>query len=155
MSQITASVMNPEMKAAIEAFAKSRNVSPSACLQAAAIALALQPFEEVGSDNSDIVTESKATTPRATKVTPQKRIPRQAGEKSVKFRNDVLEKADSLKGKRYTFAEVGAMFGLDQANTSNNLKWLQKQKKVDFRVVGTAAKAQGQKGRAPAIIEFV
>ncbi|MNK14385.1 hypothetical protein D3C87_325040 [compost metagenome] len=152
MSQLNASAMNPEIRAAIEGFAKSRNVSPAACLQAAAIALAMQPFEE--GDTSDII--SKPAQQRATKTAPaQKRIPRQAGEKSLEFREAVIAKAPELKGKRHTFAEVGAIFGIDQANASNNLKWLQKQKKIDFRVVGHATKQAGQKGRAPAIIEFV
>lgn len=161
MTQTTASVMNPEMKAAIEAFAKSRKVSPNACLQAAAIALAMQPFEgDTESGESVITTTAASTAPSApqskTKARPQqKRIPRQAGEKSLEFRNAVIEKADSLKGKRHTFAEIGAMFGIDQANASNNLKWLHNHKKIDYRIVGHATKQQGQKGRAPAIIEFV
>lgn len=166
MSQTNASAMPLEMKAAIEAFAKSRNVSPSACLQAAAIALAMQPFEEesageiitteIPTVNAPAVKQATTRKPRAQQPQQtQPRVRREAGEKSVQFRDAVVAKAADLKGKRHTFAEIGAMFGIDQANASNNLKWLQKHKKVDYKVVGTASKAAGQKGRAPAIIEFV
>jgi hypothetical protein len=47
------------------------------------------------------------------------------------------------------------MFGIDPANAVNNLKWLQNHKKINYQVVGHATKQAGQKGRAPAIIEFV
>lgn len=139
------SVMTPETKAAIEAFAKSRKVPAAACLQVAAMALAMQPFEEVAING---------TVSEGAKVV-GKRIPRQAGAKSLEFREAVVAKAADLKGKRHTFSEVAAMFGIDQANAANNLKWLQSHNKIDFRIVGHATKQQGQKGRAPAIIEFV
>jgi hypothetical protein len=152
MLQSNVSVMNPEIKAAIEAFAKSRKVSPNACLQAAAMALAMQPFEDVA--ETPVTTQGSTESAPAARVV-GKRIPRQAGDKSVQFRNAVVEKADSLKGRRHTLAEIGAIFGIDQANASNNLKWLQAHKKIDYRIVGTATKQPGQKGRAPAIIEFL
>lgn len=148
------SVMNPEIKAAIEAFAKSRNVSPSACLQAAAMALAMQPFEE-GQGQAAPITKTDGVSSVTPVKAKGKRIPRQAGEKSVQFRDAVVAKAADLKGKRHTFAEIGSMFGIDPANAVNNLKWLQSHKKINYQVVGHATKQAGQKGRAPAIIEFV
>lgn len=159
MSQSNVSPMNAEMKAAIEAFAKSRKVSPNACLQAAAIALAMQPFEE-GIEGEEAApaqaaTAGAATSPAKTRTSQHKRIPRQAGDKSVEFREAVIKKADELKGKRHTFAELATMFGIDAPNAVNNLKWLQNHKKIDYRIVGHATKTAGQKGRAPAIIEFV
>jgi hypothetical protein len=113
MTQVTASTMNPEIKAAIEAFAKSRNVSPSACLQAAAMALAMQPFEGE-EDNGDIVKVSPASAITKTDGAkapavrkPQgKRIPRQAGEKSVQFRDAVVAKAAELKGLAPCLASI-------------------------------------------------
>lgn len=154
MSQSNVSLMSPEIKASIEAFAKQRKVSPAACLQAAAIALAMQPFEDApASENGD--TEAKQGSAPAAPKAKGKRIPRQAGDKSLQFREAVVAKAAELKGKRHTFAEIGAMFGIDPANANNNLKWLHNRKKIDYRVVGHATKQAGQKGRAPAIIEFI
>jgi hypothetical protein len=155
MTQTNASTMNPEIKAAVEAFAKSRNVPVSACLQAAAMALAMQPFEDVVIDVSTPITKTDGDKLPSVRKPQGKRIPRQAGEKSVQFRDAVVAKAAELKGKRHTFAEIGSMFGIDPANAVNNLKWLQSHKKINYQVVGHATKQAGQKGRAPAIIEFV
>lgn len=167
MSQATLSLMNPEIKAAIEAFAKSRKISPNACLQAAAMALAMQPFE--GEDETPITTGTAsaqaavATTsgkPASAPATAAKEkakrpaVRREANAKSLEFREAVMKKADELKGKRHTFAEVAKMFDIDPPNAVNNLRWLQNHKKLNFQVVGYATKQQGQKGRAPAIIEF-
>lgn len=168
MSQATVSLMNAEIRAAIEAFAKSRKISPNACLQAAAMALAMQPYE--GEDEAPITTGTAsaqaavATTsgkPAASApATPAKEkakrpaVRREANAKSLEFREAVMKKADELKGKRHTFAEVAKMFDIDPPNAVNNLRWLQNHKKLNFQVVGYATKQQGQKGRAPAIIEF-
>lgn len=161
MSQSNVSVLNADISSAIEAFARSRNVSVKACLEAAAIALVMQPF---GAEDEDILTvpvpapSAPTSTPapaaKSKRVT-NARPSREAGVKSTEFREKIIAKAPELRGKRHTFAEVGALFGIDAPNATNNLKWLLKNKKINYQVVGHATKAPGAKGRAPAIIEFV
>jgi hypothetical protein len=129
MSQATIS-LNAATSEAIKAFAKTRKISSSACVEAAELALSMQA----------------AMAPRAT---------RQAGDQSVAFRNAVVEKLDTLKGQTMTFAQVAKLFGIDPANAVNNLRWLKEHQKINFNIVGKGVKPAGQRGRAPMLIEFV
>lgn len=116
---------------AVKAFAKGRKISSAACLEAAALALSMQ---------------AAMAPPRAT---------RQAGEQSVAFRAAVVEKIETLKGAKTTFAEVAKKFGIDPANCVNNLRWLREHGKINFVEAGKGVKPAGQRGRAPTLIEFV
>lgn len=129
-SQAITISLNDSTAAAVKAFAKERKISSAACLEAAALALSMQA----------------ALAPRAT---------RQAGEQSTAFRAAVVEKIDTLKGRKLTFAEVAKQFGIDPANAVNNLNWLKEHGKVNFSIVGKGVKPAGQRGRAPTLIEFV
>lgn len=131
MSQaLTVSLTNATAEA-VKAFAKARKISSSACLEAAALALSMQ---------------AAMMPARAT---------RQAGPQSVEFREAVVSKIDTLKGRKVTFAEVAKTFGIDPANAVNNLKWLKEHGKIDFQIVGKGEKPAGQRGRAPTLIEFI
>ncbi len=130
MTQLNTITLNAATAEAVKALAKSRKLSSAALLEAATIALSMQP----------------AMAERAT---------RQAGEASIAFRNAVVEKFDTLKGRTVTFAEVAKEFGIDPANCVNNLRWLKEHNKINFKEVGKGVKPQGQRGRAPTLIEFI
>jgi hypothetical protein len=133
MSQAPVSTitLNDATADAVKAFAKTRKISSTACLEAAALALSMQ---------------AAMFTPRAT---------RQAGEQSVAFREAVVSKIDTLKGTTVTFAQVAKQFGIDPANAVNNLKWLKEHGKINYNEVGKGEKPAGQRGRAPTLIQFV
>ncbi|MNK14387.1 hypothetical protein D3C87_325060 [compost metagenome] len=131
MSQAQAVTLTNATADAVKAFAKARKISSAACLEAAALALSMQ---------------AAMTPARAT---------RQAGQQSIDFRNAVVEKIDTLKGRKLTFAEVARDFNIDPANAVNNLKWLKEHGKINFIEAGKGVKPQGQRGRAPTLIEFV
>jgi hypothetical protein len=131
MSQATVSVsLNDATAEAVKAFAKTRKISSTACLEAAALALSMQ---------------AAMAPARAT---------RQAGEQSIAFREAVVSKIETLKGTTKTFAEVAKMFGIDAANCVNNLKWLKEHGKINYTEAGKGEKPAGQRGRAPTLIKF-
>lgn len=122
--------LTAEQAEAVKAFAKSRKLSSAALLEAATIALSMLPQQ----------------APRAT---------RQAGPASIAFREQVEQKYDEvLKGQKLTIADVAKLFGMDPANTTNNLKWLKEHGKISFTEVGKAEKAPGVRGRAASVFEF-
>jgi len=126
----TAITLSNEQAEAVKAFAKSRKLSSAALIEAATIALQMLPQQ----------------APRAT---------RQAGAASIAFREQVEQKYDEvLKGNKLTIADVAKLFGLDPANTTNNLKWLKEHGKINFKEVGKAEKPAGVRGRAATIFEF-
>lgn len=130
MSQNLNVTLNAAVTEAVTKLAKSRKISSAALMEAAKIALAMQP----------------TAAPRAT---------RQAGETSTKFRNEVVEKyEEKLKGQKLTFGDVAKMFNIDPANATNNLKWLKEHAKINYVEVGFGEKAPGTRGRAPVLVEF-
>lgn len=122
--------LNASVVEAIKVLAKQKKISANACLEAATLALSMQP----------------ASAPRAT---------RQAGEQSVAFRNAVVENLPTLKGRQVTFAQIAKEFNIDAPNCANNIKWLKEHNKIDYKIIGKGVKEPGVRGRAPVVIEFV
>lgn len=130
---------SPEAQAIIKGFAKARRAGVSTVETLVREVLSTIP------DPAPVVVSGEMKARRE----------RQASEKSQQFRDAVMREYDSLKGNKYTFAEVARKFGIDAANATNNISWMKNHGKINFLEVGKAEKAPGTRGPAPTVIEFI